>query len=202
MKLENLQDLFVDEIEDIYDAEQQLVAALPKMANSATSPELKRSFQTHLEQTQGHVRRLEQIFSQLGLDPERKTCKAMKGLIAEGADMIHQDATPEVRDAGLISAAQRVEHYEIAAYGSARTYAETLGMGSHRRLSRQSPRRPAQRVLGSRRRRRQSPYDRKSLRTANWVISTRAGRSRNRPPRLYVFDVRPRAVLSEFRERH
>lgn len=127
MKLENLEDLFLDELEDIYDAEQQLVKALPKMAASASSPELRQSFQTHLAQTEGHVQRLEAIFSQLGQEPERKPCKAMKGLIAEGSEMIKEDAVPEVKDAGLIAAAQRVEHYEIAAYGSARTYAETLG---------------------------------------------------------------------------
>jgi ferritin-like metal-binding protein YciE len=127
MKLETLQDLLLDELEDIYDAEQQLVEALPKMAKSATSPDLKQSFETHLEQTEGHVRRLEQVFKIFGEEPERKTCKAMKGLIAEGAEVIKEDAEPEVKDAALIAAAQRVEHYEMAAYGSARTYAEELG---------------------------------------------------------------------------
>jgi len=127
MKLETLQDLLIDELEDIYDAEQQLVEALPKMAKTATSPDLKQSFETHLEQTEGHVRRLEQVFKIFGEKPERKTCKAMKGLIAEGAEVIKDDAVPEVKDAALISAAQRVEHYEMAAYGSARTYAEELG---------------------------------------------------------------------------
>lgn len=127
MKLETLQDLLLDELEDIYDAEQQLVEALPKMAKSATSPELKKSFETHLEQTEGHVTRLEKVFKIFGEEPERKTCKAMKGLIAEGAEVIKEDAEPEVKDAALIAAAQRVEHYEMAAYGSARTYAEELG---------------------------------------------------------------------------
>jgi ferritin-like metal-binding protein YciE len=127
MKLENLQDLLLDELEDIYDAEQQLVKALPKMAQTASTPELKKSFEMHLEQTQGHVQRLEQIFQSFGQEPEAKTCKAMKGLIAEGAEVIKEDAIPEVKDAALIAAAQRVEHYEIAAYGCARTYAEQLG---------------------------------------------------------------------------
>jgi ferritin-like metal-binding protein YciE len=127
MKLETLQDLLIDELEDIYDAEHQLVEALPKMAKSANSPELKQSFELHLEQTEGHVRRLKEIFRQFGEEPERKTCKAMKGLIAEGGEIINENATPEVKDAALIAAAQRVEHYEIAAYGSARTYAEELG---------------------------------------------------------------------------
>jgi len=127
MKLETLQDLLIDELEDIYDAEQQLVVALPKMAKTATSPELKKSFEMHLEQTEGHVKRLEQVFKIFGEEPERKTCKAMKGLIAEGAEVIKEDADPEVKDAALISAAQRVEHYEMVAYGSARTYAEELG---------------------------------------------------------------------------
>lgn len=127
MKLETLEDLFLDEIEDIYDAEQQLLDALPKMAQSATSPDLKRSFETHLQQTQGHVQRLEQIFESLGERPESKPCKAMKGLIAEGSDVIRENAIPEVKDAALIAAAQRVEHYEMAAYGSARTYADQLG---------------------------------------------------------------------------
>lgn len=127
MKLENLQDLLLDELEDIYDAEQQLVEALPKMAKSATSPELKQSFESHLNETEGHVKRIEDVFKLFGEEPERKTCKAMKGLIAEGAEVIKEDAEPEVKDAALIAAAQRVEHYEIAAYGSARTYAEELG---------------------------------------------------------------------------
>ena len=127
MKLENLEDLLLDEIEDLYDAEQQLVKALPKMAATATSPELRKSFEFHLEQTQGHVQRLEQVFELLGEKPEAKTCKAMKGLIAEGSEVIKEDAVPEVKDAALIAAAQRVEHYEMAAYGCARTYAEQLG---------------------------------------------------------------------------
>src|SRR3569833_1353454 len=127
MKLKNLEDLLLDEMEDLYDAEQQILAALPKMVDTATSPDLKKSFEMHLEQTQGHVKRLEQAFEILGEKPEAKTCKAMKGIIAEGAEVMKEDAEPEVKDAALIAAAQRVEHYEIAAYGCVRTYAEQLG---------------------------------------------------------------------------
>jgi ferritin-like metal-binding protein YciE len=127
MELATLQDLLIDELEDIYDAEHQLLKALPKMANTATSPDLKKSFETHLTQTESHVQRLEQVFKIFGEEPERKTCKAMKGLIAEGAEVIKEDATPEVKDVALIASAQRVEHYEMAAYGCAKTYAEELG---------------------------------------------------------------------------
>lgn len=127
MKLEHLKDLYVEELKDIYSAETQLVKALPKMAKAAHSPQLQESFNMHLEQTRGHVQRLEQIFDRLGEKPTGKTCKGMAGLIVEGEEMMSEKGEPEVIDAGLISAAQRVEHYEIAAYGCARTYARMLG---------------------------------------------------------------------------
>jgi len=127
MKLEHLKDLYIEELKDLYSAETQLVKALPKMAKAAHSPQLSESFNMHLEQTKGHVQRLEKIFDRLGEKPTGKTCKGMAGLITEGEEMIHEKGEPEVIDAGLISAAQRVEHYEIAGYGCARTYARMLG---------------------------------------------------------------------------
>lgn len=127
MELESLRDLLVAEIKDLYSAEKQLTKALPKMAKAATNPELKAGFEEHLEQTKGHVERLERVAEILGEKPTGKTCNGMKGLIEEGSEMIEEDAEPEVKDAGLISAAQRVEHYEIAGYGTVRTYAELLG---------------------------------------------------------------------------
>jgi ferritin-like metal-binding protein YciE len=127
MKHETFNDLMLDELKDIYDAEQQLTEALPKMAKAAKSSELKQGFETHLRQTKDHVARVEQIFEMLGEQPKRKTCKAMKGLIAEGQEMIDDHDRSPLLDAGLIGAAQRVEHYEIAAYGTLRAFAETLG---------------------------------------------------------------------------
>ena len=127
MPLDTLQDLFVEELQDLYSAENQITEALPKMIAAATSPELKKSFEQHLKQTEGHIERLDKIFEKLGEDAEGKTCKAMKGLVAEGAETIKEKGNPAVKDAALIAAAQRVEHYEIAAYGTARTYAEELG---------------------------------------------------------------------------
>jgi len=123
-----LKELYVDELRDIFNAENQLTKALPKMAKAATSNELRAGFEEHLEQTKGHVRRLEQIFDALGEKPTGKKCKGMEGLIEEGEEMIEEEELEEeVLDAGLISAAQRVEHYEIAAYGCVRTYAHLLG---------------------------------------------------------------------------
>jgi ferritin-like metal-binding protein YciE len=127
MKLENLRDLFVDELKDLYSAENQLLKALPKMAKAATAPDLKRAFESHLKETQGHVERLEQVFAGLDVSPKGKKCKAMEGLVEEGAEMMQEDAEPDVMDAGLIAAAQRVEHYEMAGYGCVRTYAQLLG---------------------------------------------------------------------------
>jgi ferritin-like metal-binding protein YciE len=123
-----LKELYIDELKDIYNAEQQLTKALPKMAKAAHSEDLREGFENHLEQTKGHVERLEQIFEALDEKPTGKKCKGMEGLIAEGEEMINDKKLHgETRDAGLISAAQRVEHYEIAAYGCVRTYANLLG---------------------------------------------------------------------------
>jgi ferritin-like metal-binding protein YciE len=127
MAQNTLKQLYVDELRDIYDAEKQLVKALPEMAEAATSEELRSGFEKHLEQTKEHARRLEQIFSELGEKPTGKKCKAMQGLVAEGSEMIEDDFEGEVKDAELISAAQRVEHYEIAAYGTVRNFASVLG---------------------------------------------------------------------------
>ena len=126
MKLDTLQDLFLDELRDIYNAEGQLVKALPKMAKGASSDELRKAFENHLEQTQGHVERLEEIFEMFDEKPKGKTCHAMKGLIEEGAEILNQDGDDSVLDAGIIVAAQKVEHYEIATYGSLRTFAQLL----------------------------------------------------------------------------
>jgi ferritin-like metal-binding protein YciE len=125
--INSLKDLLIDELKDLYSAEQQLVKALPKMADAATNSELKEGFTSHLEQTRGHVQRLEEAFSKLGVTAKPKTCKAMQGLIAEGAEAIELDSNDPIRDACLIGAAQRVEHYEIAAYGTARSFASTIG---------------------------------------------------------------------------
>ncbi len=130
MKMETMEDLFLDQIEDLYDAEQRLVKALPKMAKAANSSELRQAFESHLQQTQGHVSRLERVFPELGKEPKGKTCDAMKGLISEGEDIISDIEDSKLRDAGLIAAANRVEHYEIAAYGSAKAFAQTLGLSN------------------------------------------------------------------------
>jgi ferritin-like metal-binding protein YciE len=127
MEHQALKELYIDELKDIYNAENQLVKALPKMAKAAISEELRTGFEEHLEQTRGHVQRLEQIFKALGEKPSGKKCKGMEGLVAEGQEMMGEDFEDDVMDAALISAAQRVEHYEIAAYGTVRTYAELLG---------------------------------------------------------------------------
>jgi len=127
MSMESLQDLYVDQLRDLYNAENQLVKALPKLAKASTSPELQNAFNDHLEETKGHVERLERIFEKLGTKATGKTCKAMKGLIEEGSEMMDEDAEPEIMDAGLIAAAQRVEHYEMAGYGCVRSFAKMLG---------------------------------------------------------------------------
>jgi ferritin-like metal-binding protein YciE len=128
IELKSFKDLFTNQIEDLYDAEQRLTKALPKMAEAAHSSQLKQAIQQHLSETQGHVSRLETIFREIGIEPKRETCEAMKGLISEGEDMIHAKGDPDVRDAAIIAAAQRVEHYEIAGYGTARTFALRLGL--------------------------------------------------------------------------
>ena len=127
MSMNSLKDLYIDELKDLYSAETQLVKALPKLAKKATAPELKRAFQDHLEETKGHLARLEEIFEELDEKPTGKTCKAMKGLVEEGEEVIEEDGNEAVLDAALIGAAQRVEHYEIAGYGVVRTFATILG---------------------------------------------------------------------------
>jgi len=127
MKLDSLRELYIDELKDLYSAENQITNALPKLAKTATNPRLRQGFEEHLEQTKGHVQRLEQIFEALGEKSTGKTCEGMKGLLKEGDEMATEEGDTDVIDAGLISAAQRVEHYEIAAYGSVATYAELLG---------------------------------------------------------------------------
>jgi len=131
MKLESLNDLYLEQLRDLYSAETQILDALPKMAAAATSPDLKKGFNDHLRQTEEHVRRLERIFTDLQEKPKGETCEAMKGLIKEGSTMAKASGEPAAIDAGLIAAAQRVEHYEIAAYGTVRTYAESLGRSEH-----------------------------------------------------------------------
>ncbi|MBV8864145.1 MAG: ferritin-like domain-containing protein [Acidobacteriaceae bacterium] len=128
VEFNSLNDLFVNQIEDLYDAENRLTKALPKMAEAANSSQLKQAFQQHLTETQGHVSRLETIFRELGVEPKRETCEAMKGLITEGEEMIGAKGDPEVKDAALIAAGQRVEHHEMSGYGTARTFAQRLGL--------------------------------------------------------------------------
>ncbi|HEX3730193.1 MAG TPA: ferritin-like domain-containing protein [Opitutaceae bacterium] len=123
-----MEELLVDELRDLHNAESQLVKALPKMAKAASNEKLREGFEEHLEQTKGHVERLERAFTLLDETPKGKTCQAMKGLVEEGAEAIDLEAPDAIRDADLIGAAQRVEHYEIAAYGTARAFAETLGL--------------------------------------------------------------------------
>lgn len=127
MSLDTLEKLYISELRDLYSAENQLLKALPKMAKGASSNELKDAFEKHLEQTKGHVERLEQIFEQLDESPKGKTCHGMKGLIEEGSEILKNDGEGSVLDAGIIVAAQKVEHYEIAGYGSVRTFANLLG---------------------------------------------------------------------------
>jgi ferritin-like metal-binding protein YciE len=127
MKATTLKDVYVDELRDLYNAEQQLIKALPKMAKAATSEDLRQGFEEHLEQTKGHARRLEEIFQALGESSKGKKCKGMEGIVAEGAEVISEDYEGAAMDAAIISAAQRVEHYEIAAYGSVHAYATILG---------------------------------------------------------------------------
>ena len=126
-KLNTLDDLFLHGLKDIYNAEKQLVKALPKMAKAAASEKLRAGFEGHLEQTQGHVERLESIFKSLGVAARGVKCAAMEGLVEEGSETISEDAEPAVKDAGLIMAAQKVEHYEIATYGTLVAFAELLG---------------------------------------------------------------------------
>jgi ferritin-like metal-binding protein YciE len=127
MKLETLHDLYITELKDLYGAESQIVKALPKVIEKTTSPELRQALETHLEETRGHVARLEQVFEMHGEEAKKEKCKGMQGILDEGDELIGKDAEPAVRDAAIVSACQRVEHYEIAAYGTVRTYAEQMG---------------------------------------------------------------------------
>ena len=138
MNLETLKELYVNELRDLYNAENQLIKALPKMAKGASSDELKEAFGKHLEQTKGHMQRLEQVFEELGEKPKGKTCQAMKGLIEEGSEVLKADGEDSVLDAAIIVAAQKVEHYEIASYGSVRTFAQLLGQDKSAELLQQT----------------------------------------------------------------
>jgi ferritin-like metal-binding protein YciE len=138
MKANRLMHLYVEELKDLYSAENQLVKAIPKMAKASTSEDLRAGFEGHLKQTQEHVVRLEKIFKALGESPNGKKCKGMEGLIKEGAELIDEDPAPEELDAGLISAAQRVEHYEMAGYGCVSAYAKLLGESQAESLLRQT----------------------------------------------------------------
>ncbi len=138
MKIDSLRGLFIEELKDLYSAEKQILKALPKMARAASAPRLREAFQLHLEETKGQVERLERIFGALGTKPGRKKCLAMEGLVEEGKELMKEDIDPEVLDVGLIAAAQRVEHYEIAGYGCVRTYAELLGEAEAAKLLKQT----------------------------------------------------------------
>ncbi|HLW66396.1 MAG TPA: ferritin-like domain-containing protein [Gemmataceae bacterium] len=128
MKMKSLKDLLAEQLKDLYSAENQLVKALPKMAKAAENEQLRHGFEQHLEQTRHQVERIEKICERLDITPKGKKCTAMVGLITEGKELMSEDADADVLDAGLIAAAQKVEHYEIASYGSARTWAEQLGL--------------------------------------------------------------------------
>jgi ferritin-like metal-binding protein YciE len=134
MELEHLMDLYVDELKDVYNAEKQILRALPKMAKKASHPELRQAFENHQVMTEEQVKRLETIFDDMKLPRRGKKCLGMEGLLEEGQEMMEEDANPDVLDAAMISAAQRVEHYEIAVYGTLRTYARQLGLQEHARL--------------------------------------------------------------------
>jgi ferritin-like metal-binding protein YciE len=134
MKLNSLRDLYIAELRDLYDAENRILKALPKMAEAANAPDLRSAFQEHLEESRGNVSRLEQVFQKLNETPKGEKCKGIVGIIDEGEDMMDEDAAPAVSDAALIASAQRVEHYEIAAYGTVRTYARRLGFADQEHL--------------------------------------------------------------------
>jgi ferritin-like metal-binding protein YciE len=138
MEMESLRDLFVEQLKDLYSAENQIIKALPKMIKAASSEELKSAFQEHLEQTKGQVERLDQIFEEIEESPRGKKCKGMEGLIAEGKELLEEDAEEDVLDAGLIASAQHIEHYEIAGYGCVRTYAQLLGLDNAAKLLQQT----------------------------------------------------------------
>ena len=138
MALDSLHSLFLDELKDVYHAEKQLVRALPRLAKAASDPKLQQAFTNHLKETQGQVQRLERVFGELGQTPRAKKCEGMAGLVEEGKKILEEDGDPAVIDAALIAAAQRVEHYEIAAYGCLKTYAQLLGLTAAARLLEQN----------------------------------------------------------------
>lgn len=134
MQLNSLKELYVEQLRDLYSAETQLISALPKMAQAASSAALKTAFQQHLDETRTQKQRLEQIFSEMGTSPQGETCAAMEGLIKEGEAVIKANGDAKVKDAALIASAQRVEHYEMAGYGTVRTYANELGFSDAKKL--------------------------------------------------------------------
>jgi ferritin-like metal-binding protein YciE len=138
MEIDSLRKLYVEDLKDLYSAEKQILQALPRMARKASNEQLKRAFEEHLRVTEKQVERLDRIFEKLGKSSRGKKCKGMEGLIEEGKELLQQDVDAEVLDAALIGAAQKVEHYEIAAYGTARTYAQLLGESEHARLLQQT----------------------------------------------------------------
>jgi ferritin-like metal-binding protein YciE len=128
MKFESLYDLYISELMDLYSAEDQIIQALPKIIEKTDSVELRHTLESHLEETRTHVTRLERVFEMHGVEAKKRKCKGMQGILQEGDEMVDNDAPPKVRDAAIISACQRVEHYEMAGYGTVRTYAEQLGL--------------------------------------------------------------------------
>ena len=134
MSVDTIEKLFIAELKDLYSAENQITKALPKMVKAATSPDLKKAFESHLRETEGQIERLVEICNLIGATPKGKTCNGMKGVLSEGSEMLEEVEEGDVRDAALISAAQRVEHYEMAAYGTVRTYAELLGQSQAAKL--------------------------------------------------------------------
>jgi ferritin-like metal-binding protein YciE len=137
-ELNSMDDLFLYQLQDLYDAEKQITEAIPKMKEAAANEELRGALESHLGETLGQIARLEQVFSSIGVEPDSETCEAMKGLLKEGNEAIDAKGDPDVKDAALIAPAQRVEHYEIASYGSARTFAERLGYSEAARLLQQT----------------------------------------------------------------
>ena len=183
MGLQNLGELYLDQIRDLYSAETQIVEALPKMIEATSHAQLRSGFEHHLDQTREHVRRLEQIAERLDEDPDGETCQGMKGLLKEGHETIKKRADSDVLDAALIADAQRVEHYEIAAYGCARTYAEALNRTEDARL--------LQRTLDE-----EAETDRKLTEIALSVVNPDAGAVRTSSARLADVEMTP-AVARE-----
>jgi len=134
MSVDSIEKLFIAELKDLYSAENQITKALPKMVKAATSPDLKKAFESHLRETEGQIQRLVEICEKIGTNPKGKSCEGMKGVLSEGSSMMQEVEEGDVRDAALIAAAQRVEHYEMAAYGAVRTYAELLGQSQAAKL--------------------------------------------------------------------